>query len=111
MTTRWYDQQADEYYRKQQFKKDQMEKESRGKMSAEKQHFAKYTRGKSSPVTNDLVLKDGHQMFTFDIVQDLNRKSFLEEEVLNLRKELLEVTAKADDMQTELNRLLQEYNL
>ena len=28
---------------------------------------------------NDNVLKDGHTMFNYDVVKDLNRKSYLEE--------------------------------
>ena len=43
--------------------------------------FAKYT---SEPLKG--ILKDGHTMFTSDIVKDLQRKSFLEE-----HKEKLEI--------------------
>ncbi len=41
----------------------------------------KYTLSK-----NDEVLKDGHTMFPFDIVSELNRKAFLEAERKNNKK-------------------------
>ena len=41
----------------------------------------KYTLNK-----NGAILKDGHTMFPFDIVSDLNRKAFLEQERENNRK-------------------------
>jgi hypothetical protein len=46
-------------------------------MREEKQHFAKYT------FSNDSFKKDGHTMFIQDVVCDLNRKSFLESEIVN----------------------------
>ena len=39
--------------------------------------FAVYTEGSS----ND-VYKDGHKMFNYDVVKELNRKSYLEEKIL-----------------------------
>ena len=41
----------------------------------------KYTLNK-----NGAILKDGHTMFPFDIVSDLNRKAFLEQERENNKK-------------------------
>ena len=47
-----------------------------------KQHFAKYKDASRG------ILKDGHTMFSSDIVKELNRKSFLEEENLKLKEQL-----------------------
>ncbi|MGJ8681636.1 hypothetical protein [Paraglaciecola sp.] len=49
----------------------------------DKQHFAKYEEGQSGIIT-----KDGHTMFSQDIVADLNRKSFLEKENSALKQNL-----------------------
>ncbi len=46
----------------------------------EVQRFAKYEY-KAPDIT-----KDGHTMFNKDVVKDLNRKSFLEQEIIDLKK-------------------------
>jgi hypothetical protein len=43
-------------------------------------HFAEYK------VVANYITKDGHAMFPEDVVQDLNRKSHLEREILELRE-------------------------
>ena len=45
-------------------------------------HFAKYSEGIATD--GPTILKDGHTMFPQDIVKDLNRKSYLEQLVLDL---------------------------
>lgn len=49
--------------------------------------FAEYKKANYNGVT-----KDGHTMFIEDIVKDLNRKSFLEAEVIMLREALQVLT-------------------
>lgn len=44
-------------------------------------HFARY-----KVVDGDRILKDGHTMFFVDIVADLNRKSHLEEAIIEEQK-------------------------
>lgn len=51
-------------------------------MSDKKQHFAKYENSQFH------VTKDGHTMTTFDIAKELNRKSFLEKDKLELEAKL-----------------------
>lgn len=46
------------------------------------QHFAHYK------VLNIFVTKDGHTMTNFDIAKELNRKSFLEENKLELERQI-----------------------
>ncbi len=50
------------------------------------------------------ILKDGHTMFSHDIVADLNRKSYLEEKVLELESTIesmeYEILAYAQSMDT-----------
>jgi hypothetical protein len=55
------------------------------KQAAEQPHFAEYK------VHFGGALKDGHTMFINDVVADLNRKSFLESEVISLRKSIAEL--------------------
>ena len=43
---------------------------------------------KYSKAGDGVILKDGHTMFSQDVVKDLNRKSFLETELTQLRTEL-----------------------
>ena len=66
-----------------------------------KQHFAKY-QAKQGCIT-----KDGHTMLAADIAKDLNRKSFLEEHVLFLNKQL--ETAKVDTIVTFGCELIDEH--
>ena len=40
---------------------------------------------------DEKFLKNGHTMFDEDVLSDLNRKAFLEVEVLELRKKIKEV--------------------
>jgi hypothetical protein len=51
----------------------------------DKQQFAVYEAAHGD------VLKDGHTMFTVDVARDLNRKSFLEGENVDLRRENAEL--------------------
>jgi hypothetical protein len=60
------------------------------KQTTEQPHFAKYQVHFSG------VLKDGHTMFIDDVVTDLNRKSFLEAEVIELRRENAELEKELD---------------
>lgn len=53
--------------------------------SPTEQHFAVYDHNHKAI---NGILKDGHTMFAGDVVLDLNRKSHLEKEVLELRAEL-----------------------
>ena len=46
-------------------------------------HYAKYEKSESGNQT--VILKDGHTMFSEDVVRDLNRKSYLEAENERLR--------------------------
>lgn len=49
-------------------------------MSESNQHFAKYSHCKHG------ITKDGHTMFTADVIRDLNRKSYLESQLIEQSK-------------------------
>jgi len=42
--------------------------------------YATYSRGYQITEAHNQILKDGHTMFTADVIKDLNRKSYLEAE-------------------------------
>lgn len=48
--------------------------------------YAKYSKN-----DKEEILKDGHTMFPADIVKDLNRKSYLEQNVCEAEKQLVEL--------------------
>jgi hypothetical protein len=51
--------------------------------------YAKYEAGICRHTHKDIITKDGHTMFVQDTVKDLNRKSYLEEQ-LEVYKEVVE---------------------
>jgi hypothetical protein len=59
--------------------------------STEAQRFAKYEY-KAPDIT-----KDGHTMFNKDVVKDLNRKSFLESELIEFKNRIAELKANLKD--------------
>ena len=53
-------------------------------MSNDKITYAKYEL--KNAINDTLILKDGHTMFDRDVVTDLNRKSYLEEQLTELKQ-------------------------
>ena len=44
---------------------------------------------------DDVIIKDGHTMFIQDVIKDLQRKSFLEGEIISLNTEIEKLRANA----------------
>ena len=76
----------------------------------DKVYYAKYLAKKSVINGNDYITKDGHTMFTGDVVTDLNRKSYLEQKCKDQEKEIERLKSKIEDSETKRWDLYNEFN-
>ena len=66
-------------------------------------NYSKYEVKFNEVFRRKIITKDGHNMFHDDIVHDLNRKSYLEENKINLEKQITQLKIQNEAFQAQYN--------